>query len=128
MSTPANKLTSELLIEIPKRFPNIRVWRQNTGGGVGMNHVRQAIQFIKTGQLKQAIGALSRPIKFGVVGAGDVSGVIGPKGTRFECEIKAGKDVQSPEQVAFGEMITRAGAVYVVARSLDDVVKALEGR
>lgn len=126
--TPANKLTAELLIEIPKRLPACRVWRQNTGGGVGMSTVRQAIALLRSGKISEAIQLLSsRPIKWGIEGAGDISGV-GPEGIRIECEVKAGSDRLSDEQRAFGVMIERAGGVYVVARDVDGAIEELSAK
>lgn len=126
--TPANKLTAELLIEIPKTLPACRVWRQNTGGGVGMSTVRQSIALLRSGNVRDAIQLLSsRPIKWGIEGAGDISGV-GPVGIRIELEVKAGNDRLSDEQRAFGAMIERAGGVYVVARDVDGTIEELSAK
>ena len=136
MSTPANRLTAEILVEIPKRFPHVRIWRQNTGAGVGMNEVRRAIECLRIGDIKGAIAHLGRPMKFGVVGGGDLSGIVYravdaafPKiiGQRIEVEVKVGKDKQSDEQRAFAQMLTAHGGLYIVARSVEDVVRALAG-
>lgn len=133
MSTPANILTADILVKIPKKFPHVRLWRQNTGAGVGMQQVREAIGHMRVGNISKAIAALGRPMKFGVVGGGDLSGVIGPHdgkpgGRRCEIEVKAGKDQQSDEQRAFMAMCQKMGGLYIVARSLEDVVDALEGK
>lgn len=114
----ANALTASLLIEIPKRFPNIRVWRQNSGGGVAMSTVKLAIDAMLSGNVSQAVSLLRRPIKFGILGGGDISGVIGPSGIRLEIEVKV-KDKQSDEQLAFHSMIANAGAVYIVAHDVE---------
>ena len=127
MSTPANKLTAEILIAVPKRFPNIRIWRQNTGGAVPMDQVRKAIAVLLQGKIADGIQMLRRPTRFGVVGAADISGV-GAGGQRIEIECKAGKDTQSDEQRAFQAMIEAAGGAYIIARSVDDVIAYLEGR
>ena len=128
VSTPANKLTAEILIAVPKRFPNVRIWRQNTGGAVPMNQVKNAIWAITKGEIPEALTFLKRPTRFGVVGGADLSGVQGPTGRRIEIEVKAGNDKQSDEQRAFQAMIEAAGGAYIIARSVDDVIAYLEGR
>lgn len=123
----ANLLTSTLLIEIPKRFPKVRLWRQNTGGGVGMSTVKRAVGLLQQNRISDAITLLlSRPIKFGIEGGGDISGVAGPHGRRIEIEIKTGKDRQSESQIAFAAMIRKAGGLYIVARSVEQCLEDLE--
>ncbi len=128
MPMTANELTAALLIEIPKRFPNVRVWRQNTGGGIGMSTVKQAVALIRSGQYAKAISLLlSRPIKWGVEGAGDISGLHGPHGRRIEIEIKADGDKQSEQQRAFQSMVERLGGVYILARDVEGCLMELDG-
>ena len=129
----ANSLTADLLCEIPKRFPGARVARQNTGGGVGMSTVRQAIGMIKAGQHAKAIQLLSsRPIKWGVVGAGDIVGWIpvelaGKRIARYmEIEVKAEGDTQSEDQKNRQKTVLGMGGVYVVCRSIEQTIKDLE--
>jgi hypothetical protein len=74
--SPANRITAELLIEIPRKWPHSRVWRSNAGGGVGMAQVRQAIAAIRGRNWEAALEALRRPMKFGVEGMGDISGIM----------------------------------------------------
>jgi hypothetical protein len=138
----ANELTAALLIEIPKRFPRVRVWRQNTGGGIGMSTVKQAVAMIRSGQYAKAIALLiSRPIKWGVEGAGDISGIarvtvlrhVGHPwtdtefeyGVRLEIEVKIGSDEQSEEQKGFQSMIQGFGGIYIIARELEQCLKDL---
>lgn len=118
-----NNITAALLIEIPKRFPNIRVWRSNTGGAVGVRAVQEAIAYIRVGNDSQAIKVLSRVIKFGVEGQADISGIIGPFGRMLQIEVKAGRDRQSEAQQNFEAMVTQRGGVYIIAH---DVLHALE--
>jgi len=126
MSTPANRLTSELLIAIPKAFPFIRLWRSNTGGAVPMAVVRVACALIRTGKIEAGIQMLQRPTKFGVVGGADLSGIVGPPcGRRLEIEVKAGADKQRPDQEAFQGMIEALGGLYLVARDVDGCLEEL---
>ena len=131
----ANELTAALLIEIPKRFPQCRAWRQNTGGGVGMENVKKAIAFIGAGKPAEAISYLRRPIKFGVLGGGDISGIVSvygppvtnldPGGLRVEIEVKIGRDKPSEEQLAFRKMIEDHGGIYIIARSVEEGLEEL---
>jgi hypothetical protein len=134
----ANELTATLLIEIPKRFPQCRVWRQNTGGGVGMDNIKKAISLIGAGKPAEAISYLRRPIKFGVRGGGDISGIAGTEyalygtsmmiGLRLEIEVKVGRDKPSEEQQAFRKMIEDLGGIYIIARSIEESLEELGRR
>lgn len=121
----ANNMTAALLIEIPKRMPRCRVWRQNTGMGVPIASVRRAAACIHSGDIKGALSALSYTNRFGIVGGGDVSGIMNG-GRRMEIEVKAGKDKQSDEQKAFQSMICSLGGIYLVCRSVDVTLAELE--
>lgn len=115
----ANRITSDLLDEIPKRFPKIRVWRANV---------------VKA----MVIGAGGKPrmIQAGLEGQGDISGILGILaegltgerriGIRIEVEVKAGKDRLRPEQIAFRNMILAHGGIYVEARSVADGLEKLD--
>ena len=49
----------------------------------------------------------------------------GPNGKRLDIEVKH-KSQQSPKQKEYQEEIERRGHVYVLARSLEDVMEAME--
>ncbi len=122
----ANDITARLLIEIPKRYRNVRVWRQNTGGGIGMSTVKQALALMGIRHYAEAAVLLrSRPIKWGIEGCGDISGVIGPSGRRLEIEIKADKDCQSREQQAFELLMQSHGAVYLLGHDVEQCLDDL---
>lgn len=114
----ANNMTAALLIEIPKRFPGCRVWRQNTGMGVPIASVNKAIALIVMGAVKEGLALLKYKNRFGIVGGGDVSGIMNG-GRRMEIEVKGGKDRQSDEQKAFQSMIVALGGIYLICRSVD---------
>ena len=64
---------------------------------------------------------------FGKKGQGDISGIlIDGSGRRLEIEVKDHRGKLSPEQIEFGDMIKRNNGVYILARSLDDVIQALD--
>lgn len=130
----ANELTASLLIEIPRAHPGWRVWRQNSGAGIGMSTVKQAVVLLRSGQIQTAIKLLlSRPIKWGIQGCADISGiapvpVIGydiPFGIRIEIEVKADGDKVSEEQINFGKMIESAGGIYIVCRDVNSALHEL---
>ena len=62
---------------------------------------------------------------FGLKGQGDITGIL-KDGRRLEIEVKDHKGKLSPEQIEFGDMIKRNNGVYILARSLDDVIRALD--
>lgn len=66
-----------------------------------------------------------RFVRFGLKGSADLQGVLAPSGRAVFIEVKAARGKQSPEQVAFERMVTARGAIYVLAKSVDDVRRAL---
>lgn len=117
--TPANELTAALLIEIPKRFPNLRVWRANR------------IKALAIGR-----GGKPRMINAGVDGQGDVTGIAAVTlpccqrliGLKIEFEIKAGRDRQSQAQKDFQAMIESHGGIYILARDVEQALGELRRR
>lgn len=69
--------------------------------------------------------------KKGRVGQADITGlvkmIIGgkPYGIRVEIEVKTDTGKQSPEQEAFQREVEELGGVYILARSVDDVLAGL---
>jgi hypothetical protein len=110
----ANELTAELLIQIPKRFPQARVWRNNRVDAWVQN---------KEGP--------RRRIKAGIDGQGDITGIFPVQvgtilaGWRLEIEVKIGKDCQSVQQKAFQQAMEKAGGIYIVARSVEQSLEDL---
>jgi hypothetical protein len=107
MSTPANILTAELLIEIQKRFPNVRVWRSNRIDAMAIG---------KGGSLRR--------VQAGIDGQGDITGITGG-GIRLEIEVKVGKDRLRDSQKAFKKMILDHGGIYIEARSVEQCLEEL---
>jgi hypothetical protein len=83
--------------------PWLRVWRNNTG----------------------VAKYRCRTVRFGVTGQADITGIL-PGGIRLEIEVKAADGVQSQAQKDFAAMIRQMGGVYVLARSVEDVWRAVE--
>jgi hypothetical protein len=88
---------------------DIRLWRQNVG----------------------VARPLSNPgsvVRYGVPGQSDIGGVYTHNGIGvvLQIEVKAARGRVAPEQIKWLAMIERMGGIAVVARSVDDVLDALE--
>jgi len=59
-------------------------------------------------------------------GISDILGIVPPTGRLIAVECKSGKGKLTPEQREFLADVTAAGGLAIVARSVDDVVKAME--
>jgi hypothetical protein len=105
----ANDLGTELLIEIPKRYRHLVVWRNNR---------------IKT--MAVGDGGRQRMVDAGIDGQGDYSGIVGPSGRRVEIETKWGRDRLRQSQKEFKQMILAHGGVYVEWRGLESGIAELE--
>jgi hypothetical protein len=85
------------------RLRGIFAWRNNTGSLRDKNN---------------------RPVFFGKPGSADIIGVM--PGGRFICiECKAGRGKLSEKQKEFLHNIEQTGGLAVVARSIEDIEKAL---
>jgi hypothetical protein len=80
-----------------------KYWRQNTGA------------------VSLASKRGNRFVRFGLVGAADITGI--KDGKRIEIEVKTAKGKLSDNQKNFRSMIEEQGGVYIVARSVDDVIQ-----
>ncbi|MEK0431446.1 MAG: hypothetical protein RL139_1250, partial [Gemmatimonadota bacterium] len=47
-------------------------------------------------------------------------------GRRLEVEVKSARGRQQPNQRAFGAMVTKYGGLYVVVRSPEEAIEAVE--
>jgi len=66
-----------------------------------------------------------RFVRAGVPGQADLTGIL-PDGRRLEIEAKSDRGRQTEDQRNFQRMIERFGGVYVLARSVEDVERALQ--
>lgn len=85
--------------------PGIRIWRNQTGA------------------LKDERGHL---IRFGLVGSADILGIMSPGGRFLAIEVKTHTGRQTEQQASFQRMIESHGGLYVLARSVQDAVSALD--
>lgn len=99
-----SKIQADILKALTKFQPHIRFWRNNVGAFKNEN---------------------GRLIRFGLVGSADIQGIISPNGKMLciECKTKIGK--QREEQKRYEKMITEMGGIYILARSVEDVIKPL---
>jgi hypothetical protein len=82
-----------------------RVWRQNTG-------------------MATPPGS-KRPVRFGVPGQADISGLVSGSGRRFELEVKRPGAKQSDTQRVFERVINDRGGYYGVATSVAEALAHL---
>lgn len=76
-----------------------------------------------TGQMKVKDESGERYVRFGKKGSPDVLACI--KGRFVGVECKTGTGRQRTEQVNFAAALSRAGGIYILARSVDEVANRL---
>lgn len=76
---------------------------------------------INVGKFRPLNGPQDRVIQSAPPGTPDLLGVINP-GTALAIEVKDAKGKQRPEQVAFQKAWEARGGLYILARSVDDVL------
>jgi hypothetical protein len=106
--TPRHSDEHRLQNEILRRFgtrPDLRLWRANAGVA--------------------RLG--TRLVRFGVPGQADLTGILSG-GIRLEVEVKSPTGRQSVDQRNYQTMIESFGGIYVLARSVDDVERAINAR
>lgn len=84
---------------------DLRLWRSNTG---------------------MAHDQAGHVVRFGTPGQGDLSGLLAPSGRRLEIEVKAPSGKQTQQQKQFQAMIEAMGGLYVLARSVEEAVTAID--
>lgn len=62
-------------------------------------------------------------VKFGMAGQADIAGIL--NGFAIEIEVKADRGKQSEAQANWQRAVERAGGVYILARSVEDVLDQL---
>lgn len=91
-----------------------------------MSTVKQIVSLLHAHDIEQAIELLTkRPMKWGVVGGPDVTGIIGPNARFLGIEVKDKHEQQSEEQINFQRMSESLGGIYIICRfqmSVEDAV------
>ena len=92
---------------------------------------RQILDFLKFCKVfawrnnTRTVWVAGRPIKFGIVGAGDIIGVL-PGGRFLSIEVKRPKGKAAPAQEQFRDAINAAGGLAIIARSVEDVAEEIK--
>lgn len=97
------ELVKRILIEFGGS-PGLKLWRHNVGAA------------------KDKRGAL---IRFGMAGQPDIMGVLGPHGRFVAIECKSPTGRIGPAQANWRAAFEPLGILYILARSVDDVRRAL---
>lgn len=66
----------------------------------------------------------TKRVRYGIVGGCDIHGWLST-GRAVEIEVKVGRDKLRPEQEAFRDTALRFGVLWIEARSVEDVERAL---
>lgn len=115
-----SKLVHRVLLKIGTDYHHVRAWKNHSGMAYTPDSVTKAINLALEMRKGEAI-KVSVPIKYGLNGAADISGIMRPHGKRVELEIKTGTGKQSDVQKAYQKMITDFGGIYIVVRDLQDL-------
>jgi hypothetical protein len=110
---PETIIQNKCLLDLSE-LPGVRVWRNNTGTLRDIN---------------------GRPVKYGLVGSGDILGIrvvkitpdmVGKSiGQFLSVEIKVPGKTQSKNQEKFETMVLAHGGLYAVATSPEEAVQAV---
>ena len=79
-----------------------------------------------TGGMVSTYNGKTRFTRFGLIGQADI--VCWPNNQTCWIEVKTAKGKQSEFQKSFQQLVEFHGQRYILARSVDDVIQALEGR
>lgn len=120
-------IVNQTILKLSEEISSIRVWRSNSGVGAGWYLVRNALKAAIQGDMASVKRILTqaRPIKFGLNGQADITGIL-PDGRRLEVEMKTATGRQRAEQKVFEQMIRSRGGVYILARSATEAVTLVQ--
>jgi hypothetical protein len=115
-----NLIVNQALVALSAE-PETLVFRNNTGMAWQGKLLDLAVgdHFIVTPGM--VVLAAARPVHFGLEGSGDIIGASVGKPLAVETKTTVGR--QSKVQVAFGRAWTKAGGIYILARSADEAVQ-----
>ena len=80
---------------------------------------------INVGKFRPLHGPEDRVIQSAPNGTPDLLGVLGPDGRALAIEVKDAKGRQRPEQIAFQKAWEARGGLYILARSVEDVLERI---
>jgi hypothetical protein len=121
-------LTKKILLELARKYPNLRLFRNNTGTGWQGKIIKHTPS--------QLILENPRPLRAGLIkGSSDLIGLqsieitpemVGQKFAVFTAlEVKTQKGKASPEQINFIEFVKKFGGNSGVIRETQDAIKIL---
>lgn len=136
MSDSANKITAEIQLKASEVFPDVRLWRVNTGLWAPFERVKQALYLLTKRQYSDAIAVLQkcRPIRSGINGQPDLQGFVSCllRGSRvalfIAIEVKAEGDAMGDDQILWRDMAVPLGVIFIEARSVDQCLTDLRAR
>ena len=119
----ATDVQNRTIEAVQKAFPLSRLFRTNTGSAYPLTTFQRALSFLKQGITPPWL----RPVQYGIVGGGDVSGWIHHNGVAICCHIEVKvKDSQSDSQRKFEAVLVRCGGIYIVVHSAEEAVEKLK--
>ena len=101
MTNPHTNLINDILRAAGSR-QDCRIWKNSTGAAISGD----------------------RFLRFGIRGQSDITGIY-HDGRRLEIEVKTGAASLSRHQLAFAKMIKKYGGIFILARSVNDVLDTL---
>lgn len=100
-SAAHTKLVEDLMLTVGS-LPLVRIWKRP----VGYDPINK--------------------VTYGLVGEADLDGIVAPYGRRLHIECKTGSGKLNGSQKTFKAMVEKFGGIYIIARSVDQVLKELE--
>ena len=111
--------------ELQREFTQIRLFQQH----VGLFFKYGLLNAAKNGQALNQQTFMQYAQKIGLKGMSDLYGVIKDKNGvgRFICiEVKTGNAKQTKEQKNFMNMVINMGGIYIVGRSVNQVIEEIK--
>jgi hypothetical protein len=108
-------METDLMRDILEKYgarPDMKLWRCNTGAGVGMSFIQQAKRL---GYIPDNLPV----VKYGVPGQADIQGIL-KGGKHISIETKC-KTKQTTEQKRWQDMVESMNGIYILARHISDV-------
>jgi len=126
MSKHSNR-EKEILLYLQKKYPEIRLWRFDTGQAYAKFSLKACLQeYKRTKSITQAMKKLVI-ITYGTKGFPDLAGLY--KGVFIGIEIKVGKDRQREEQKVMEQVINKAQGIYILLtdkKPIDEQIERIE--
>jgi len=108
-------LQSSIIEYIERAYGNALIIRIN--GGTGKTKTGKFVRFVRWWSRNVVVGEQSK-------GVCDLHVIFYGRVVAIEC--KVGNNIPSKEQLKYAEAVERAGGIYCLAYSLDDVVKCFD--